>query len=106
MAKPNSGSQPDAPEGRGGAKSSRTAKPKVTLPPRGEKKPKTRRPMDREELLAILEDIARNGGDSARIAAVKTLLSLKGQTDDAKHTDPFEALDSEDELAKRRSQAA
>ena len=32
--------------------------------------------IDRDEMTAILRDIARNGGDTARIQAIKTLLAL------------------------------
>jgi hypothetical protein len=33
--------------------------------------------LTRDEMVEMLEDIARNGGDSARIQAIKTLLRLQ-----------------------------
>lgn len=33
--------------------------------------------LERAEMIEILEDIARSGGDSARIQAIKTLIRLQ-----------------------------
>jgi hypothetical protein len=48
----------------------------VELGPPPRKKEKTVA-LTRDEMVEMLEDIARNGGDSARIQAIKTLLRLQ-----------------------------
>lgn len=37
-----------------------------------------RKPLEDPEMVEILENIARNGGDTARIQAIKTLRALDG----------------------------
>lgn len=38
----------------------------------------SREPLEEAEMVEILEGIAREGGDTARIAAIRALLTLKG----------------------------
>jgi hypothetical protein len=83
-----------------------TPKPKATP------KPKTRRParkssrrMDRDEMRTILEELARTGGDSAKVAAIKALLSMGVDEPATTKNDPFAELDGQDELARRRQAA-
>jgi hypothetical protein len=47
-----------------------------------------RRPMDRAEIIAHLEDLAREGGDIARLGALKQLLTLP------EHNEPRAAVDA------------
>lgn len=55
--------------------------------------------LERDEMIEILEDLARNGGDSAKIQAIRTLMALGERSEGA--DDQFAALDGDD-LAKQR----
>lgn len=50
---------------------------RVVLMPR---KQRDRVPLEESEMVEILEDIARVGGDTARIAAIKALRDIRGST--------------------------
>jgi hypothetical protein len=45
-------------------------------------KPKLKEALSRDEMIVILEEIARDGSDTARIQAIKTLLRLQDGSDD------------------------
>lgn len=49
------------------------------------------KPLEEPEMVEILEGIAREGGDTARIAAIRALLALKG-SGQAPSGDEWEAI--------------
>jgi hypothetical protein len=60
------------------------------------------RSLDEQEMIDILEDIARNGGNAAaRIAAIKVLREM-----DSGEKPPAAGFEALDELAPRRKKAA
>ena len=59
-------------------------------------------PLNREEMVSILEQIARGGRDTARIQAIKTLIVL-GEREEGEPPAGFDALD---ELAPKRAKRA
>jgi hypothetical protein len=71
------------------------------------RKSKEREPLEQPEMVEILEDIARQGGDTARIAAIKALLALKGHSE-APSGDDWEAIYGSDSNVSpiRRSDGA
>lgn len=55
------------------------------------RKPKEREKLEEPEMVEILEEIARCGADTARIAAIKALLVLRG-SGQAPSGDDWEAI--------------